>query len=291
MNMQWIRTFLTAAVYENYFRASEKLYISQPSVTVHIRQLEKELGVPLFEKKGRRVYLTSFGRDFLPHARSILESFESGKSLLDKKRQGYELTLTIAVSPFLASTYLPYWVKQFIRDHKNVEVDIHVIDSEDIPEEIMQGKADVGLARKKHEFPGLHTEKFQEEPLLIVSPHDGGDSESSLPIELEEIIQGSVLLTHNHPDYWEDVLVELKNLHPYFRTMRVSQVHVTKRFIEEGIGFSILPSSAVRRELAEGRMLEVPAGNVKLPSASSYVIWKNESMEGNAFINKLRSLI
>lgn len=61
--------------------------------------------------------------------------------------------------------------------------------------------------------------------------------------------------------------------------MKVSQVHVTKRFIEEGLGCSFLPLSAVRRELAEGRMLEGELPSLELPVVSTYLLTKSPSPE------------
>jgi LysR family transcriptional repressor of citA len=291
LNIQWIQTFITAARYENFHKTSEVLYLSQPTVTVQIKQLEKELGVMLFDRKGRNVVLTSYGREFLVHARSIIDSLHNGMEHIEKLRQGYNRTLTIAVSPLIASTYLPYWIKKFIRVYPDVEVVVDVVESNLISEEIDKGRADFGLSRMESKLLGITCEKIYEEPIIIVAPHDGGDIESSPPMDLESLLSNEVLLTHNHPEYWDTVLLELKTRYRQMRTMKVSQVHVTKKFIEEGIGFSILPRSTIRRELAEGRMLEVFSHEIRLPHAATYLIKKNENQEMINFIDKIKELI
>ncbi|WP_096187190.1 LysR family transcriptional regulator [Evansella halocellulosilytica] len=291
MNVNWIRTFVTAAKYENFYQTSEALYLSQPTVTVHIKQLEKELGVPLFIRKGRNVALSSYGREFLQHAHAMMETLDDGVTHIERMRQGYNKTLTIAVSPLIASTYLPYWIKKFMKLHREVEVIVRVMESTFISEEVAQGLADLGLSRMESRVLGLTCEKIYEEPVKIVAPHDGGDLESSPPIELDDMIYREVLLTHNHPEYWDTLLIELKSLYRTMRTMKVSQVHVTKRFIEEGIGFSILPRSTVKRELAEGRLLEVEEKNLSLPKAATYVMSKHESEETSDFINNVKELL
>lgn len=291
MNLNWLRTFISAATYENFHKTSEVLYLSQPTVTVHIKQLEKELGIELFLRKGRVVTLTSAGRKFLSHAKSIIEEVERGKKQIERLRQGYQQTLTLAVSPLIASTYLPYWVKTFLRGHKETEVIIRVVESDVISEEVGKGGADLGLSSMKTNLLGLTCEKLYEEPLVIVAPHDGRELENGPPIELEELMERELLLTHNHPEYWESVLMEVKNRYPFTRTMKVSQVHVTKRFIEEGIGFSILPHSVVRRELAEGRMLEISKDQIDLPSSATYLLKRKGSKEVSEFIKVVQRLV
>ena len=73
--------------------------------------------------------------------------------------------------------------------------------------------------------------------------------------------------------------------------MKVSQVHVAKRFIEEGLGCSVLPRSAVRRELAEGRMLEGDMSKVDLPLVSTYILLKSPSEEAKAFEQLVMKLV
>ncbi|PPA70923.1 LysR family transcriptional regulator [Jeotgalibacillus proteolyticus] len=292
MNISWLRTFITAASCENFHKTSEILYLSQPTVTVHIKQLEKELGIPLFIRKGRNVRLTSEGRGFLAHAVSIVDEVEKSQKQIEQLRQGYKNTLTVAVSPLIAATYLPYWVKTFLKEYKETEVIIKVAESDMISGEIERGSADVGLSRMKTNMLGLTCEKLYEEPLVVAAPHDGREPENAYPLELGELIEKEYLLTHNHPEYWEPVLQALKHHYPVIRTMKISQVHVTKRFIEEGIGFSILPRSVVRRELAEGRVLEVFLDRqLKLPSSSTYLVKKDGLKEVDDFIGVVKRLI
>ncbi|HET7616359.1 MAG TPA: LysR family transcriptional regulator, partial [Bacillales bacterium] len=69
MDIRWLRTFVTAAELENFRHTSEKLYMAQPTVTVHIHHLEERLGAQLFERSGRNIILSEAGKQFLPYAR------------------------------------------------------------------------------------------------------------------------------------------------------------------------------------------------------------------------------
>lgn len=277
--MHWIESFLAAAHYENFRKAASSLYVSQPTITVHIHQLEKLIGVELFERTGRRIVLTHYGREFVPHARAMLTTYQAGMSHMDKKVQGFLKEVRVAVSPLIATSYLPHWIKVFTRAHPNTEVKIEVMESKLIGPAVNEGEVDIGLSRMPIISNQLSCKQIQSEKVVFVVPHDGRDVESGLPIDAEEILSEQVLLTHNHPMYWEEILRSCKRLVPTIREMKVSQVHVTKRFIEEGLGCSFLPLSSVRRELAEGRMLEGELPSLELPVVSTYLLTKSPSPE------------
>lgn len=76
--------------------------------------------------------------------------------------------------------------------------------------------------------------------------------------------------------------------YPKVRTMVVTQVHITKRFIEEGLGFSFLPKISLNRELMEGRLLEVRTPELKLPRASTYIITREDTEENRLFQSFLK---
>ncbi|TSB47364.1 LysR family transcriptional regulator [Alkalicoccobacillus porphyridii] len=291
MNIQWIESFLAAAKYENFRKAASSLYVSQPTVTVHIQQLEKLVGVDLFERTGRRVVLTHYGREFVSHAHSMYDAYLVGMEKMDRKIQGYLSEVKIAVSPLVATSYLPHWVKAFVRTNSRTEVKVEVMESILIGSSVEEGRSDIGISRMPHASVGVTCREIQTEKLFFVVPHDGRDAETGGYVDYEKVFKEHVLLTHNHPMYWDEVLFSCKHLVPGLREMKVSQVHVAKRFIEEGLGCSILPRSAVRRELAEGRMLEAELPMLNLPLVSTYLITKSPSEETLAFEELVMKLV
>ncbi|MCH1627748.1 LysR family transcriptional regulator [Ferdinandcohnia quinoae] len=287
MDMKWLKTFVTAAKTENFHQTAERLYIAQPTVTVHIKQIESLLGVGLFEKKGRNIALTTAGKRFLPYAINILGSFEEGIQDLETWGKGYKHKISLAVSPLIAASILPNFIRIFMKRNPTIEVAINVMESNLIGEAIRNGSADIGLSRVQFENLGLTSLKLYEDPIIAIAPHDGGDAESALPLEFEKVIYENIILSHNHPVYWDDLLFHIKQKYPRICSMVVSQVNVTKRFIEEGLGISFLPRSTVTRELLEGRVLEVFTDKIALPVAGTYVVTKMKSEVINLFITHL----
>jgi len=282
VDIQWLKTFVTTAQHENFRRAAEQLFMSQPTVTMHIKRLEEMLAISLFERRGRNVYLSNAGRRFLPYAQEIIDNFETGIHDLESWRQGYKRKITIAVSPLIAASTLPLIVRKFLRHHSNIEVSIDVMESIEIGAAVSHGFADIGLSRMQPSHKGLEIRKLNDDPVILVTPHDGVDLESAPPIMLETLLQNHLILTHNHPVYWDGLLNEIQLKYPRIRTMTISQVYITKRFIEEGLGISFLPRSTVVRELLEGRVLEVHTAELTMPIASTYMVLQSATDEVNA---------
>jgi len=284
MEFQWLETFVTAAECGNFRRTAEILYISQPSVTVHIKQLEKELGVPLFDREGKRVKLTEAGRRYFVHAQNLLKEYQKGLEDLHSFRQGYSTKLTIAISPLIADTILPFVLKSYTKQYPEVEISVKIIESLEIEQAVLQEEVDIGLSCLMSHHPEIICQPLYKDHVILVAQHDGRDFETAPPLDEEEVLTSNYLLTHNHPGYWEELCREVKSKYPGTRMMKVSQIHITKRFITEGLGVSFLPTSTVRRELLEGRLLEVDCQSIHLPDADTYAIMKYDHSKQKEFL-------
>lgn len=271
IDLKVLQTFVVAATTENFHQTAEILFIAQPTVTQHIRTLEKELGIELFVRVGKRVKLTPAGKRYLPHAKALMAEWQKGMEDLLAWRQGYHDILQLAVSPIIARTSLPHLIRRFTKKYPEVDVSIRIAESEDIGSMVQSGKADIGLSRM---IPGefqLTTYLIAEDPVVLTVPLNGGDMEGPLP-DWEEELQSKRLLTHNHPGYWDELLLSLRQRGLSIRTMVVTEVDITKHLIEEGLGVSFLPLSAVTRELFENRFIQIETPGLSLPIAASYLV-------------------
>ncbi|MBS4213754.1 MULTISPECIES: LysR family transcriptional regulator [Neobacillus] len=284
MEFQWLNTFITAADCGNFRRTAEILYISQPSVTVHIKQLEQELGIQLFDREGKKVKLTEAGRRYLVHAKRLLEVYQGGLEDIHSFSQGYSTKFSIAISPLIADTILPYVLKSYTNKHPEVEISVKIIESVGIEDAVLREEVDIGLSCLNSLHPQLISELLYKDNVMLVAPHDGRDSETAPPLDEEEVLTSNYLLTHNHPGYWDGLCHAVKTKYPKVKMMKVSQVHITKRFIVEGLGVSFLPTSTVRRELLEGRLIEVDCQTIHLPEANTYAIMKYDHSKQKEFL-------
>ncbi|KGX87118.1 LysR family transcriptional regulator [Pontibacillus marinus] len=285
MELSWMNTFITVAEEGSFRKAADVLYVSQPTVTVHIKSLEKELGVSLFERNNRFVKLTEEGRRFIKHARRMIDAHREGIEDMNSFGQGYRKKLRLAISPSIADTIMPTVLKGFLKSNPEVEIDVEIMESTNIEKAVSHEEVDIGFSLLKSQDDQLNCVELYEDQIIFCVPHDGYDSESAPLSYPEEFLKHNYLLTHNYPGVWDTLHQKIKSRFPRTKTMKVSQVHITKRFIESGLGVSFLPKSTVRKELLEGRILEVPIPQIDLPQAHTFALTKyNHSLE-NDFIS------
>jgi LysR family transcriptional repressor of citA len=287
MEIQWLKTFIVAAETLNFRKASEQLMMSQPGVTVHIKLLEGYLGIELFERKKNRVTLTDAGKLFVVEAISLIHQFEQSIQTIHAFKQGFRRKWTIAISPLMAETILPYILRSFMKQHSDLEITIRVEESHLIEGLVNTGEVNLGISALNATMKNIESILIYEDPILFITPNDGYDEESGPPIDVKEYLRKHFLFTHHHPVFWEDLLFKLNKTVAGIRTMKVTQAHITKRFIQEGLGVSFLPNSIVRRELIEGRIMQPHFDLFPLPSVSTYILIKRKGELEEEFIKQI----
>lgn len=290
MELAWLKTFVDAAETGNFRKTSERLLMSQPNVTVHIKLLEESLGIALFKREKNRVALTEAGRQFRPQALRVLNQLEESIEGLHAFEQGYRQKWTLAISPLMAETVLPYILKSFMRDHPDIELVIRVEESEGIEELVDSGEVSAGLSALPSVRRSVIHETAYRDRLLFILPRDAYDDEGGPAISIETVLQSGFLFTHHHPVFWEELLLKLRRGMPGLRTMKVTQAHIAKRFIQEGLGMSFLPASMVRRELIEGRLMDAHFDLFPLPEVLTYYLVKDMGALEREFLARIQAI-
>lgn len=275
MDYKWIQSFVVAAKSCNFRMAAEELHLSQPSITVHIHQLEQFLNVKLFKREKNRVQLTKAGHLFLVEAQQIIHQWDKSIERFQLATKGIEDKLIIAMTPLMVETILPHVIYQFINEHPSIELSILVEDSAKIENLINSGKAHIGISLLPTRYRHWHQEPLVESPLELVIPLDAFDDETGAFIDYEELFQTYTLFTHHHPTIWDDLLHKLQEKFVVTKQVSISQSSVVKRLIKDGLGMSFLPRMIVRRERMEGRFNIVPFDEIALPSVPVYLFYKD----------------
>lgn len=288
MDLDIIRTFTVASRLLNFRRTAQKLYISQPTVTAHIQKLEETLNCELFRRDGRGVRLTAAGKRFLPDAISILEKYDSSVASLTQWLKGRSSTLNIAASPLVARSILPRAINRFASTHPDIEFRVDIVDSTDIVSMVIDGQAHLGLSRIPHSEPGVNVSTLFLDPVFLIAGPDTADS------DWKDLLARNTLLIENHPEYWDELLIELSIRELYPRTLVVTDVDITKHFIAENVGLSFLPRSAVWKELLQGSLVQVETPELPLPTTATYVVEPSGATimveQVKAFLDLLRTL-
>ncbi len=238
MDLYQVRYFLTIAETGNFSRASERLYLSQPSLSTGIKKLEQELGVTLFERGGRRTVLTQAGRSFLEKATIIMEQYQSALHEL----RGFEEQpiLRLGALTTMRVGELAELVSRFQQDHPSVTIELQDGAQEKLRQWLENGDVDVALTvLGDREEPQASIALFSQ-PLLLAVPitHPFAQRTSVRLVELD----GQPFIDRINCEFAEREcqIFETKNIHPKV-IYRASHEEWVISWIKAGLGISIMP--------------------------------------------------
>ena len=170
LEIRHLRYFLAVAEAGSFSRAADRLGISQPSVSQQMRDLEAGLRVSLFQRRGKRILLTSTGLIFQEHARALLRELENFLQEVSSEPGHLRGTLHLGVVPVLNVPLLPELMGMFAADHPGISLIVEEISSTEIETALEEGRMDVGLGFLTRHSPNLRYERLcTDEFALIVS--------------------------------------------------------------------------------------------------------------------------
>lgn len=155
MELRHLRYFAAVAEAGNLSRAAEKLFIAQPPLSVQIRQLEEELGQPLFTRHPKGVRLTAVGQALLPEARHLLDRAARILEVARQAGEGPGGNLSVGFVPSASSTVLPVLVRQLRKLHPRLDLELREMISSEQVDALVAGHIDAGIARTPTRHPRL----------------------------------------------------------------------------------------------------------------------------------------
>mgnify|MGYP005793048919 FL=1 len=277
MEFKNIKTFLKVAELRNFSKAAEKLGYSQSAVTIQIQQLERELGVQLFERIGKGAALTEEGQSFVFYANEILGAAEKAKESIRKGREGTELRdisgqLRIGSVESVATALLPGLLMRYHKLCPGVEILVHTAGRDELLERIRSNRLDLffNLEKKAH-YPGMERKLLKEERIIFIAPASGEQTDPELntrlrsgKISAREMSRLPFALTERGESYryeLERLLAESDaEIHSQ---LEIANTETIVHMVEEGFGLSFLPAFSAAKAIEAGKVFEV---ETELPS-------------------------
>jgi DNA-binding transcriptional LysR family regulator len=170
MELRHLRYFLAVAEQLHFGRAAAVLNIAQPPLSVQIRDLERELGTPLFNRGSRGVALTDAGVAFMPRAAAILAASHEAVAAARDAAAGRDGRLVIGFMPALACTLLPRLLPAYRQAFPRVDLALREITVTDKEEALLSGRIDVGLYRPPARHPEIAVTPIGEERMILALP-------------------------------------------------------------------------------------------------------------------------
>lgn len=155
----------------SFTRASEELYLSQPAVSMQIKQLEESIGLELFEKMGKSLYLTNAGRELCQYSKNIAKEIRNAEDAIAcmKDLSHGQLSITVAST---ANYFAAHLFAKFSRLHPKVHLSLDVTNRENLIQQLKDNECDLVIMGKPPEELDVVKTPFMENPLVIIAPPD-----------------------------------------------------------------------------------------------------------------------
>lgn len=265
MELRHIYTFQAIVKEGSFLKAAEKLMYAQSTITLHIQQLEAELGVKLFIRQGKKVQLTEAGRSLQAQADSLVARAMSLQQTMFDLVAGEAGHVRIGVIEPTASLRLPQILAPFCQERPRIRLTIEVGNTRTISQRVASGALDIGICSPPEAHFGLDFEPLFVEQLALLLPEQH-------PLAAEEAIRARdlakqrLLLTEEDCAYREVIENALlkRGTNPY-SGLEIGSLATIKSAVQSGMGLAILPRSAIMPAPARTVLREIEGLELTLP--------------------------
>ena len=251
-----LKVFQKVAILMNFTAASKALCLTQPAVSIQIKQLEENLGLPLFEKIGKKLFLTPAGLELSQFCADIFNRFDNMDMLLSTMKGGLEGKFRLAAVTS-AKYFTPHLLGAFNKIYPNVELHLEVMNRSQIIQGISNNQYDLAIMGLLPESIPLASHPFIDNPISIIasSSHPLAQQKN---IPVKQLINQNFIFRENGSGTRKALEDELKlqgiKLSP---SMVLGSSETIKHAVMAGLGISALSRHSITLELATNRLIEL----------------------------------
>ena len=255
INLHQLHIFRAVAQHQSYSRAAVELYLSQPGVSQQVKTLERNLGLPLLEKNGRRVRLTEAGAELFAYSDRIFALLDETRLVLEELSGARRGRVKVAASTTAGIYVVPAALGAFHRQNPDVTLTLDVVNRFNAQERLLNDDVDLAVMGLIEDAHDLDVAEFVPNELVVIAP-PGHRFAPRQAIPLTELSEEVFLLRESGSGTRTDVerLFSVAEM-PLKVGMELRSSGAIKQAVTAGLGVSIMPLSALELELAAGRVV------------------------------------
>ncbi|ODA40495.1 LysR family transcriptional regulator [Desulfosporosinus sp. BG] len=273
-----LKIFVTVVEYKNFSRAAEELYLSQPSVSLQIRNLENELGSKLMNRSSKHLELTQSGEIFYDYAKQMLLLYDKAKEDIDQLTNVVTGSLKVGASYTLGEYILPFVLAEFAAQFPTVDIEASINNTEEITQAVRANHLDIALVEGEVTYLDLDIRPLMEDEIILVVPNQ--HPLAKLPIVTADHLQDQVWIlresgsgTRSFCDKLiSDWGINVKKTYVFGSSQAVKQAVVA------GLGMALVSCWIVRKELDAKELTRVSIKGKRLSRSFSLIRSKNHEM-------------
>lgn len=252
--MDPLKVFVTVIEQKNFSRAGDILNLSQPGVSLHIRNLENELGTKLIYRSPKQVQITEPGKILYRHAKQMLNHYETAKREINEFNNVVSGTMKIGASFTIGEYYLPKVLAEFAAQYPMVDIQIIISNSNDVIQGIRSNKLDIGLIEGETDYKDIDVMPFMNDEMIVVVPPDH-------PLSQMDLIEGNMLQNQtwvlreqgSGTRTYSDKLLSNLELN-IKKTFIFTSIQGVKEAVMAGLGIALLSRLTVQKELKSNEL-------------------------------------
>ena len=272
ITLRQLRYFDALVRHGHFGRAAEACSISQPALSMQIKEMEEALGGVLLDRNARQIALTTFGEELLQRIRDILRSIDELGDFARASRDRLAGRLRVGMIPTIAPYLLPKVIENLARLHP--ELDIHVRETltPKLIKEVAEGRLDTAIVALPVSEPSLTEIALFKENFLLVRPGQQKD----LPAPSRESLREMKLLLLEEGHCFRDQALSFCNMQAPREVLDASSLSTLVQMVGAGIGVTLIPEMAVE---VETRSAPVSLTRFKNPQPSRTIgmVWRKSS--------------
>lgn len=291
MNLEEIQTFIKLCEIKNFTKTAEILSMSQPTVSLHIKNLEKEYQTQLIQRSPKQISITPTGEILLERAKQMIQLYNQTKHHILEHHQMIQGDLTIGASFTIGEYILPSLLAELKTEYPNLILQVIIGNTEEIVRYVNQLKVDVGLIEGKTDDKALSIHPFLQDELVLIAPKNHKLAAKKV-ISLSDL-QNEDWISRENGSGTRASLNHL--LHSYGlkvkSIMTISSNQGIKESVIHGMGLSLISKSAIERDVVSGEIEILQLANQQFFRTLSYIYSPVMLKKGNVklFIDSLNT--
>lgn len=289
MELRYLEIFNKVVELKSFSKAADVLYLTQPTVSSHIKALEDELEIKLLDRLGREIMPTKAGNILYNYAKEIVRLKKEAKQALEQFLGKMKGNLEIGGSTIPGEYILPSLISKFKKSYPEIIITLRIRDTKDVAALVLEGKVEIGVVGARIADNRIESREFLKDSLVLVAPPSYRKTKISkedlkkIPLIFRERGSGS-RETFEKIIKKDDMRSEDLNI-----VAEIGSTEAVKQSVKSGLGLSILSRLAVQEELSNNTLKEVKIPHLSI-TRSFYIITHKQRVKSPLCHSFLKSL-
>jgi len=269
-SLNQLQIFLKVVENKSITKASEELHLSQPAVSIQLKNFQDQFEVPLIEVVGRKIYVTDFGREIAEGAEKIMEQVQQ----INFKTRAFKGKLDGRLKIAIVSTgkyVMPYFLSAFMQKNQAIALNMDVTNKAKVIQSLAANEVDFALVSILPKTPAVNSVELLQNKLYLV----GSSQIKKIPFkQVPDLFENLPLIYREKGSGTRQTMEGFinRNKIPIYKKLELTSNEAVKQAVLAGLGFSIMPLIGIRNELEKGELEIIPIPD--LPIITSWrLIW------------------